>query len=127
MNETINRGFFVSIYEDKTSGNCSNNGLSHQHKEAMIVSNIKELQIFDITPKSELTNPLIMIKTKNVGGEEYIYAEPLDSIDKSNVGWMMGGTFIYSCDSRFKRHVSQYPIPLHDRQETPELYDRLNR
>jgi len=125
--ETINKGFIASIFEDKRIGNCSNDGISKWFDEVTIVSTIKEVQIFDIDAKSELTRPCIVIKKKVVGGEEYIYAEPLDDPSSSNVGWMMGGSYVHTCDSRFARHFSKYPIPLHDQQETPELNDQLSR
>lgn len=40
------------------------------------------------------------------------------------VGPMFGGNFVYTSDSRFP---SDYPIPIHDRFETPEQYDQLSR
>lgn len=30
---------------------------------------------------------------------------------------MMGGNFVYSCDSRFRQCINEYPIRLHDRFE----------
>jgi len=40
----------------------------------------------------------------------------------NNTGWMFGGNFIYSCDSRFP---CSHPIPIYDRQETPGNYAHL--
>ena len=120
-------GFIASILEDKQIGNCSNGGISQYHNQVTIVSDVDECQIFDTYPVDELCRPIVVIKKRIIGGEEYVYAEPIDNPDKGNIGWMAGGTFIYSCDSRFSRHFSKYPIPLHDRQETREDFEVLSR
>lgn len=115
----INKGFIADIFKP-SSGDCSNNGISHWNNEVTIVSDVDECQVFDINPATELRRPIVVIKNK----KGYIYAEPID--EPEGVGWMMGGSFIYSCDSRFRRHFNTYPIPLHDRQETPEQFERLS-
>jgi len=120
--EIICKGFMASILENKQIGNCSNHGISKYHDQVTIVTDIKECQVFETTPHDTLTSPLVMIKKKNVCGKEYVYAEPIDGC-----GYMMGGSFIYSSDSRFRRHLSDYPIPLHDRQEPNEQYEQLSR
>jgi hypothetical protein len=120
--ESVCEGFIASILEDKKIGNCSNRGISYWAKEVTIVTDIPELQIFETYPKDELNRPLVVIKKKKVCGEEYVYAEPID--EPTGVGWMMGGTFIYSTDSRFRQFLNKYPIPLHDRQETAQEYER---
>ena len=71
---------------------------------------------------------------QTVFGKTYVHAESYcgkaaifsgsDGDELKCVGPMMGGNFIYTCDSRFP---SQYPIPLHDRYETQEQYDLLSR
>lgn len=44
------------------------------------------------------------------------------------IGPMFGGTFAYSSDSRFFEKVNRHgAIPIHDRFETPEQYERLSR
>ena len=42
---------------------------------------------------------------------------------KGNVGYMFGGNFIHTSDSRIP---NDYPIPIHDRQETQEQYNHLS-
>ncbi len=125
-NKPICKGFIAGILENKEIGNCSNNGISAFHKSVTIVSDIRECQIFETTPHDELIRPLVVIKKKVVCGEEHVYAEPIDDSEPGNVGWMMGGSFIWSSDSRFSEHFSKQPIPLHDRQESQEQYERLS-
>lgn len=118
------KGLLCSIFEDKRIGNCSNGGISETHKEVLVVMEEKEAQVFDEKPERPTVK---IVKRKLFGGEEYIHAEPIEGTKKGHIGFMAGGTFIYSCDSRFSNLVSPYPVPLHDRQETPEQYDQLSR
>lgn len=121
--EIVCKGFIASILEDKRIGNCSNNGISAYSKEVTIVSDDPALQIFETTARDELTRPLVVIVKRIIGGKPYIHAQPID--DPKGVGWMAGGSFIYSYDSRFGK-LSEYPIPLHDRQETQEEYNHYD-
>ena len=98
------RGLIASIYEDKRFGNCSNDGISKRFKEVLIVG--KDIpEIFTDSPDC----PVVII-VKSPG---YVKAVPVESRPNMS-GFMFGGCFIYSSDSRFP---SPYPIPLHDRQE----------
>ena len=53
------------------------------------------------------------------------HGEPVDA--SKMAGPMFGGNFVYSSDSRFARLNDGRPIPVHDRYETWEDYDRLSR
>lgn len=110
------------ILEDKSIGNCSNSGISSKYKTVVLVSDNPELQVFEPSD----TSPAVVLKKRIVCGEEYIYAIPCDGKDDKRVGWMMGGSYIYTSDSRF-RNISKYPVPLHDRQETYSQYERLSK
>lgn len=121
-NNIVCKGFIAGILTDKEIGECSNNGISHWANEVTIVTDNQELQVFETEPKDELRRPIVKIVKRIICGEEYIHAEPID--DPQGVGWMAGGSYIWSCDSRFRQHINAYPIPLHDRQETQKEYDR---
>lgn len=54
--------------------------------------------------------PAVKLVTRNIYGKEYTHAEPIEP-----GSYAMGGSFIYTCDSRL-RNIVPYPIPLHDRQ-----------
>ena len=61
--------------------------------------------------------PAVRLVRRRIGGEEYIHAEPVDPCP-SGACRMAGGTFIYSCDSRYREAVGHsYPVSLHDRHE----------
>ena len=59
--------------------------------------------------------PAVKIVRRVLCGEEYIHAEPI-----AEGSYSAGGSFIYTPDSRV-RAVSQYPIPLHDRDMSKEI------
>jgi hypothetical protein len=110
------KGLLVGIYESKEFGNSSNGGISGRVKSVILCGKgIPE--IFESCSE----HPAVLLD-KKMGN--YLYCYPAEGKNSSMVGWMMGGAFVYSSDSRFP---SDYPIPLHDRQETQELADILSR
>ena len=52
------------------------------------------------------------------------YLRPFKSADPNKTGYMFGGNFAYSSDSRFP---FDYPLGIHDREETWEEYEMLTR
>ena len=116
------KGLICGILENKDIGNCSNNGISSRHDSVLVVMDNPRAQIFEEDPK----RPTVKIVRRNIFGKEYIHAEPVNQPKEGNIGWIMGGCFITTSDSRFSNLVSPYPVPLHDRQETQEEYDMLS-
>jgi hypothetical protein len=112
------KGLHVSIYKD-SMGDSSNNGISSRHEDVILVGE----GIPEIFEASE-DCPAVKLVKRYIGGREYVHAEPVEWGREDVIKGIFGGTFIYSSDSRFP---SDYPIPLHDRQETQEIYDRLSR
>ena len=113
------RALPISIFQDKAIGNCSNNGISARFKEVLIIHETGFINV-------DMDNPpenLCKIVTRTILGREYKHIEPVAR--PTGIGWMSGGCICYSCDSRF-RELSQYPLCLHDRQETQEQYDILS-
>lgn len=119
----MTKGLICSIYQDKDGVNCSNNGISSKYKDVLVIMAEGEGQVFDEDPK----RPTVKIVRRIIQGKEYIHAEPVNPIKSENIGYMFGGCFIFSSDSRFSRFISQYPVALHDRQESQEEYDILSR
>ena len=105
------------IYRDH-GGDCSNGGLSSKVDNVFVPHPRGWYDAEEDDPK------LVKIVKNDYGFGEYVHAEPVAEKPKGHVGYMMGGTFIYSSDSRF-REIHPYPIPLHDRTETQELYDSM--
>lgn len=59
--------------------------------------------------KSTVDHTEIVIKTKNVYGNKYTYAEP-----KEDGWWAFGGNILYTCNSAVAGEWNE-PIKLHDR------------
>lgn len=108
----------ISIFEDKRIGNCSNNGISDRYREVLLICEDGFIEIDENNPPENLVKLVI----RNLWGKEYKHIEPVAK--PNGVGWMAGGSLVYSSDSRF-RDMSDYPLSLHDRQETQEQYDLM--
>lgn len=108
----------LSIFEDKRIGNCSNNGISSRYNEVLLIC---EEGFIEIDPENPPENA-VKIGTIQIGYKVFKHIVPLKKPDKGCVGWMSGGTFAYSSDSRFRK-ISEYPLSIHDRQETQKEYD----
>lgn len=87
---------------------CTNNGVSSRHDRMLLV--VDE----DDVPAEVNGTPTLVFVRRIICGEPYMHAKPVSA---GSAHTMMGGNFVYSCDSRFRREISQYPIPIHDRIE----------
>ena len=84
------------------------------------IKDAKNVTIIDeAVPQMDIPDdehPAVRIVRRILFGREYIHAEPYE-----NGYYAFGGRFIYSCDSRFRQDLNQYPIPLHDRDMNKEV------
>lgn len=108
----------VSVYRPSLVGDCTNGGVTARNDVAYLICDEGWRET-----DGESEQVLRLVRT-TVGGHDYIHAEQVSHCPEGCVGPMFGGNFIYTCDSRFP---SPYPIPVHDRYETQELYDLLSR
>lgn len=105
-------------------GEFTNGGLTSKHKTVLLVGPGGAPDGYD-TKKAGM--PVFHVVSRRFGGQPYYHAEPDEEFHPAGcVGPMSGGNFLYSCDSRF-REMFPYPIPAHDRFETPAQYDALSR
>jgi hypothetical protein len=102
------KGFIAEIFKSAKLGDGSKNGVSSKVNQVTIIDR-RLPQFYEPTEDA----PAVTIHTRTFNGVDYIYAKPIEIKGKRG---MMGGTFIYTCDSRFT-DISRYPIPLHDRVE----------
>lgn len=105
----------ISVYRDNRLGDCTNGGISSKYDELLLVCEDGYIEI----DENNLPENLVVI-AEGFRGHKYI--RPYK--DAEEVGWMSGGNIAYSSDARFN---SEYPLKIHDRQETQEMYDRLSR
>lgn len=102
-------GMLVDIYRNADDYDCTNNGLSSKERNA------KRAILLDIgpfEPKDHPEFPVFKIDRRD-WPKNSIRAVPEDGPD----GYMFGGNFLYSSDSRFAKLNHGFPIPIHDRKE----------
>lgn len=116
----IAKAIKVEVFKNPL-GDCTNNGVSSKYKELLILC---EDGYVDVDLNNPPENLAKIVEWKPFGDKAYKHIEPYKEHDSNKVGWMSGGNIGYSGDSRFRR-ISEYPLVIHDRQETQELYDML--
>ena len=121
----------VNVYEHKyeifPDNDCTNGGISSRHKTLYLLCEDQEKaqkEAWNWSKVDENDERLIKIVRSTPCGRPYVHAEPVNDPNKREIGYMFGGNFIYTSDSRFPEN---YPIPLHDRSETWEDYDALTK
>lgn len=117
------RALPVDVLRTKYKGS-SNGGISEKYDRLLVLCK-------DGFEEVDLNNPpenLVVVVKRNMFGKCSDYIEPYASLKKGCVGWMFGGSYAESSDSRFSEMVGFYgAVAIHDRQETQEQYDLLSR
>jgi hypothetical protein len=106
------RGLIADVYKFPL-GNCG--GVTDKVKTIVLVGD-NWPEIF--TAREDM--PAFKLVTRVIMGERYDHLEPVEPCPKDKIGYMMGGNFAYTSDSRFG---FKYPLPIHDRSETQAEYD----
>lgn len=77
-------------------------------------------------PVPERGGPFLRLVRRHLFGDVYVHAEPVDE-PVGKIGPMAGGNAVYTPGSRYRDLVGhRYPIPVHDRYETPAEYRLLS-
>jgi hypothetical protein len=98
------KGMIVNIYKHNKH-DTTNSGVTSQAYDALLVGEgIPE--IFEASGR-----PILKLVKRHLFGNPvpYLHVQPVEG-----TGYMFGGNFVYSSDSRFP---NDYPLPVHDRQE----------
>jgi hypothetical protein len=104
-----NPAYFVSVLRHAGYPDCSMNGVTARYDNADLYRSAADLP--DELPEGRAI--LVLEDSPKAGPEPYLRAVPA-----GERRWtMFGGNFIWSSDSRFRREVSERPIPVHDRIE----------
>lgn len=102
------KGMILSVLRAAHGKDCSNGGISSQAIEVTLVGpGVPE--IFEQSPE----RPTVVLLVQQSG---YKYLAPAGTVDPGHVGWMSGGNYAWTYDSRL-RELFEYPLPIHDRQE----------
>ena len=110
----------IYVYSNQTFKGCSNNGISEKYDRLLLIC---EEGFIDID-EDNIPENVVKVVIRNIQGKEYKHIEPYKKA--TGIGYMSGGSYASTSDSRFSR-ISQYPLAIHDRQETQEQYDMLSR
>lgn len=108
----------INVYRQPTDpffGDSTNGGITSRFDRLLL---IHSEGFIDIDPENPPENAVVLVE-RFICGREYKHIEPLAS--PKHLGWMAGGNIAYTSDSRFP---SDYPLCVHDRQETQEQYNR---
>lgn len=116
------RALPIYVYRNNRFGDCTNGGISSKYDTLLLICEHGYIDIDETNPPEELVK---MVKRERWGKTIYHiepYARP------QHLGWMAGGNYAESSDSRFGDMINFYgAVAIHDRQETQELYDLLSR
>ena len=111
-------GMLVSVL--RTRSDCTNGGLSAKYDRIVIVNGEGPFEPDEKTPAFKLVH-------RNIGGRNVVHAEPVEPAASGNIGWLAGGNFCATSDSRFDEAIGFYgAVSIHDRQETAEMYRQLS-
>lgn len=116
------RAISVDVYRHGED-DCTNGGISSKYDTLLCLCDDGPYHI-------DMSNPpenLVKVVRQELFGQEIYYVEPV--ADPVETGWMMGGNYAASSDSRFPRLVGDMygAVAIHDRQESQELYEMLSR
>ena len=114
----VERALRVGVFEEKRFGNCSNNGISSRFDSILLLCDDGPVEVDLDNPPEELC----VLVRRVLFGREADYVRPYKNAE--GCGWMFGGDLVYASDARFP---SNHPLCLHDRDESPELNERLSR
>lgn len=111
----------VSVYRDGTD--CTNNGVSSRYRDLLVICPDGYINV-------DMDNPpenLVQVVKRRLFGQDIYHVEPW--VSPKGAGWMMGGNYAASCDSRFSRLIGGMygAVAIHDRQESWEEYEMYSR
>ncbi len=128
------KGLLCDVYRDSSHGDCSMNGVTACFNR-VILTGSGVAEVFE--PMDDA--PELVLVLRRIGGAEANYAIPRRFFDgltehgdariKDRIGHVcFGGNYVATSDSRFREATgSSRPLPVHDRAESWELYERLSR
>lgn len=117
------KALHVSVYRDATPGDCTNGGVSSRFRDLLILCPDGFIDVDEDNPPENLCK----VVHRFLFGRDVYHVEPV--VRPKGAGWMMGGNYAATSDSRFHALCGGFyvGIPIHDRQESWEEYDRLSR
>ena len=116
----------ITVYYNRQYRGCANGGITERFEELLLICPEGFIDIDENNPPENL----VKLVKRHLFGEDYYHIEPYVRPNKGCVGWMAGGSYAATSDSRFSRMMNisaRYgAISVHDRQETQSDYDMLS-
>ena len=112
----------ITVFRAARGTDCTNGGISSRFSELLCVCDEGYISIDEGNPPENL----VKIVKRKFAGEVIYHVEPVNKPE--HIGWMAGGNYAASSDSRFSRMIGGMygALSIHDRQETQEMYDLLS-
>lgn len=108
---------------------CTRNGVSAKHTRLTVryvtqigsvgpsdAADVRACRVIAAKLATDGESAVVLVR-RMLGGERCDVVVPLAAF-VSGQWTMMGGNFLYSCDSRFRALSPNMPLPIHDRIET---------
>ena len=113
----------IYVYRQADGSDCTNNGISSRYDRLLCVCNDGFIDVDESDPPENL----VKVVRRELFGRVIYHLEPVTR--PTGVGWMAGGNYASSSDSRFSELVGEMygAVSIHDRQETQEQYELLSR
>lgn len=108
----------VDVYRHGVS-DCTNGGVSARYSSLLVVSDNGWIPV----DENKIPENLCRLVKRHLFGRYVYHIEPYNR--PTGAGWMMGGNFAHTCDSRFEIAIGGMygAVAIHDRQETWEDYN----
>lgn len=100
----------------------TNGGVSSKFSSLLVVCDQGWIAI----DENNLPKNLCKLVKRHLFGRDVYHVEPYNK--PSGAGWMMGGNYCATCDSRFTQAIGGMygAVAIHDRKESQELYNLLS-
>lgn len=122
------------VYKDSL-GDCTNGGVSAKFDSLYLCRDyVTEEDVLEYCKANNCLDEVerfVKCETRSLFGGTRIYKDIVlvyEGNRKDTLGGMSGGNLLYTCDARWEEITGcPYPLSIHDRYETQEVYDMLSR
>jgi hypothetical protein len=116
------RALSILVYRSAAIGDCTNGGISSKFNQLLVLCERGNHTVDETNPPENL----VKLVHRRLFNRDIYHLEPVRKAE--GVGWMMGGNYGGTSDSRFSDMTGIYgAIPIHDRDEDQATYDMLSR
>ena len=111
----------IDVYR-RNGVDCTNGGISGKYNTLLVLCDDGNVTI----DPDNLPENLVKVVHRHLFGRDVYHIEPV--VSPTGAGWMAGGNYAASCDSRFNNLIGNIygAVSVHDRQESWEMYDMLS-